>query len=73
MATLKVKKTRKGTPDLIKTLGNGDQIVCECGTAEDYWTSPKETSKYPKWKPIQDVQKCLNKMDRPIEIILASI
>ena len=65
-------KTRKGTPDLIKTLDNGDQIVCECGTAQNYWKPPKKTSNYTKWKPIQDVQKCLNKMDRPIEIILAS-
>jgi hypothetical protein len=65
-------KTRKGVPDLLKTFPNGDQIGCECGTAEDYWSAPKEVSDYPTWKPIEDGLKCLAKMARPIEVVLAS-
>tara|TARA_B110001454_G_scaffold28073_1_gene27447 strand:+ start:39741 stop:43679 length:3939 start_codon:yes stop_codon:yes gene_type:complete len=65
-------KTKAGVPDLLKTLDNGDQIGAECGTGEDYWKPPEDVKKYPEWKPIEDAEKSIQKMARPVEIILAS-
>lgn len=62
-------KTKAGVPDLIKTFENGDQVGCECGTGEDYWQPTKELS---NWKPIEDAEKALKVMTRPLEIVLAS-
>jgi tetratricopeptide (TPR) repeat protein len=62
-------KTRPGTPDLLKTLENGDQIACECGTEENYWTP---TENLADWKPVKDGEKCLHSLSQPIEIVLAS-
>ena len=62
-------KTRPGTPDLIKTNPDGTQIAVQCGTNEYYW---KPTKDYDSWKPCEDAQKCIEALDRPVEIILAS-
>lgn len=62
-------KTRKGTPDLIKTLSSGRQIAVQCSVATDYWKIPKDKS---KWKPCADVDKCLQFLSNVQEIILCS-
>src|SRR5574341_159296 len=63
-------KPRPGVPDLIKILDSGEQIGCECGTEKDYWIPPADSKNFPKWKPIEDAEKFLERMVRPIEIIL---
>jgi hypothetical protein len=65
-------KTRPGVPDLLKTFDNGEQIGCEAGTEEDYWVPPTDQTKFSEWKPIEDGEKCLSRMLKPIEIVLAS-
>lgn len=65
-------RTRKGTPDLIKTLSNGKQIAVQCSVATGYWKSPKEKSKFPTWKPCEDIDKCLQHLNNVEEIILCS-
>lgn len=60
-------KTRKGTPDLIKTFQSGKQLGVECSTEKSYW-KPKKS----KWKPCSDIDKCLNNLSDPQEIILCS-
>jgi len=59
-------KTRPGTPDLIRTLESGKQIAVQCGTEERYWGP---TNKVDELKPVQDIQKCLGKLDNLIEIV----
>jgi len=65
-------KTRKGTPDLLKTLSNGKQIAVQCSVAIGYWKAPKEKSKFSTWKPCEDIDKCLQHLDNVEEIILCS-
>lgn len=65
-------KPRKGTPDLIKTLSNGKQIAVQCSVAAKYWKSPKDKSKFPTWKPCDDIEKCLQRLNNVEEIILCS-
>ena len=65
-------KTRKGTPDLIKTLSNGKQIAVQCSVAAKYWNSPKDESKFPTWKPCDDIEKCLQRLNNVEEIVLCS-
>ncbi len=65
-------KTRKGTPDLIKTLSGGRQIAVQCSVATGYWKSPKEKSKFPTWKPCEDIDKCVQNLDNVGEIVLCS-
>lgn len=66
-------KTKPGVPDSIKTLANGDEIACECGTELDYWTPPKDPAEFgEKWKPAADALKCLKRLTRPVEIVVAS-
>lgn len=66
-------KTKAGVPDSIKTLANGDEIACECGTELDYWTPPKDPADFgEKWKPAADALKCLKRLTRPVEIVVAS-
>lgn len=65
-------KTRKGTPDLIKTFDNGQQIAVECSVENTYWKAPKDVNKYLYWKPCQDVDKCLAKLNNLQEIVLCS-
>ncbi len=65
-------KTRKGTPDLIKTLSNGKQIAVQCSVATEYWKSPKDKSKLSGWKPCKDIDKCLQHLHNIQEIILCS-
>ena len=63
-------KTRKGTPDLILTLGDGGIIAFECGTEENYW---KQTEDIDKWKPCKDINKCIEEFKNNLkEIILCS-
>ena len=59
-------KTRAGVPDLLKTYGNGDQIGCECGTAEDYWSPPTDSTQLSSWKPIYDARSCIDRLERPV-------
>ena len=66
-------KTRKGTPDLIKTLDTGQQIAVECSTQKKYWKIPKNKDKYAQqWKPCKDVDKCIEKLNSLQEIVLCS-
>lgn len=65
-------KTTTGVPDLLKVLATGEMIACECSTEEDYWVPPKDTAHIEKWKPISDAIKCLDSLQNPIEIVLAS-
>ncbi|MCY4644250.1 MAG: hypothetical protein OXB88_06485 [Bacteriovoracales bacterium] len=65
-------KTRAGVPDLLKTFENGSQIACECGTSKKYWHPPKKTQCYSKWKPIEDVTKCLDKLKNISEVVVVS-
>ncbi|MDD5774047.1 MAG: hypothetical protein PHX78_11335 [bacterium] len=62
-------QTRKGTPDLIKTFGNGEQIAVQCSTEDDYWKKPKDIS---KWKPCEDIDKCIKTLSNVQEIVLCS-
>ncbi len=62
-------KTRKGTPDLLKTGEQGEQIAVQCSTEEDYWTPP---SAYENWKPIKDITKCTDALKSLEEIVLCS-
>lgn len=62
-------KTRKGTPDLIKTFSNGRQIAVQCSTEENYWSEPAESE---NWKPIKDIQKCVEKLKNLQEVVLCS-
>lgn len=65
-------KTRPGVPDLIKTLSSGEEIACECGTEEGYWSSPEDEADYEKWKPVADALECIARLSKPVEIVLAS-
>jgi len=62
-------KTRRGTPDLIKTLDSGKQIAVQCGTEDRYWGP---TAEIEELKPVQDILECLKKLDDPIEIVAIS-
>lgn len=62
-------KTRRGTPDLIKTNSDGTQTAIQCGTEEHYW---KPTKNYENWKPCEDAQKCIDGLDSLSEIVLIS-
>ena len=62
-------KTRKGTPDLLKTGEQGKQIAVQCSTEEDYWIQP---SAYENWKPIKDIMKCIEALKSVEEIVLCS-
>jgi len=67
-------KTRKGTPDLLKTTDDGHQIAVQCSTEEDYWTPPKEKEKYSKsWKPCYDIDRCIEHLQNLSEIVLCCI
>jgi len=65
-------KTRKGTPDLIKTLSNGKQIAVQCSVATGYWKSPKDKSRFHTWKPCKDIDKCVQHLDNVEETVLCS-
>ncbi len=66
-------KTRKGTPDLLKTTTEGFQIAVQCSTEENYWIPPRQKEKYSEsWKPCQDIDKCLTALENPTEITLCS-
>lgn len=62
-------KTRKGTPDLINTLTDGRQIAVQCSTEKTYWNIPKEKD---KWKPCEDIDKCLTNLNNVREIVVCS-
>lgn len=63
-------KTRKGTPDMLLTLGDGKIIAIECSTEKDYW---KQKEDFNKWKPCKDINKCIEKCKNNLkEIILCS-
>lgn len=62
-------KTRKGVPDVIKTDELGNQIAIECSTEENYW---KIQENHSQWKPCKDIDKCLERLKKPREIILCS-
>ncbi len=63
-------KTRKGTPDMILTLGDGKIIAGECSTKKDYWKQKKD---FNKWKPCEDINKCINEFKNDLkEVILCS-
>ena len=38
-------KTRKGTPDLLKTLDDGRQLAVQCSTEKSYWNKPGNAGK----------------------------
>ncbi len=63
-------KTRKGTPDLIKTSSDGSQIAVECGTEANYWVVTPENIE--DSKPVKDGLKCLEKLLSITELVLAS-
>jgi hypothetical protein len=65
-------KTRKGTPDLIKTTVQGKQIAVQCSTEEDYWVAPSDPEKTENWKPIKDISRCLEDLKHLKEIVLCS-
>lgn len=65
-------KTRKGTPDLIRTLPNGKQIAVQCSVEETYWNKPKNEEKSNNWKPLADINKCLSELSNIEEIVLCS-
>ena len=65
-------KTRKGTPDLIKTLSDGKQIAVQCSVEVDYWSMPKDKTNFPSWKPCKDIDKCLQGLSNIQEIVLCS-
>jgi len=65
-------KTRKGTPDLIKTLDNGDEIAVQCSTLGGYWNKPTKEEDFDKWKPISDIKKCVSELTSLKEIVLCS-
>lgn len=59
-------KTRAGTPDLLKTVGDR-QIAVQCGTDREYW--PPERS-IEASKPYQDATACVRKLRNLVEIVL---
>ncbi len=61
-------KTRAGTPDLLKTLSDG-QVAVQCGTGEDYW--PPEDA-IEGSKPYEDALSCLRALQKPVEIVLVT-
>lgn len=65
-------KTRKGTPDLIKTLDDGRQIAVGCSVEAGYWKLPRDKDKYSEWKPCSDIDKCIEKLKNVQEIVLCS-
>lgn len=65
-------KTRKGTPDLIKTLNSGNQIAVQCSVEKNYWKIPKDKNKLPQCKPCRDIDNCLKYLSNVSEIILCS-
>jgi len=64
-------KTRKGHPDLIRTLPDGKIIAAECSTEKSYWEKP---SSIEKWKPIRDIEDCVADLSiyRIVKIVLCS-
>ena len=48
-------KTRKGTPDFIRTLDTGRQIAVQCSVDKDYWHFQKDTDKLSNSKPCHDI------------------
>lgn len=63
-------KTRKGTPDMLLTLGDGKIIAGECSTEKDYW---KQKEDFNKWKPCKDINKCIDEFKNDLkEVILCS-
>lgn len=65
-------KTRKGTPDLLKTLDTGKQIAVQCSTEKDYWDLPEDQNKLSSSKPCRDIDACLKKLLNLQEIVLCS-
>jgi hypothetical protein len=64
-------KTRKGTPDLLKTLDDGRQLAVQCSTEKSYWNKPSNEANYStSWKPCMDLDDCLEKLQDPVEIVL---
>ena len=64
-------KTRKGTPDLLKTLDDGRQLAVQCSTEKSYWNKPQQRGKLlHNWKPCMDLDDCLEKLQDPVEIVL---
>ncbi len=59
-------KTRPGVPDLIKTFESGEQVGVECGTEQGYWGPLADVGKL---KPYRDIAKCIDSLDRPVEIV----
>jgi hypothetical protein len=60
-------KTRKGTPDLLKTDATGAQLAVQCGTEKNYW---KRTEKLDDWKPCDDGTKCIESLSNLAEIVI---
>lgn len=65
-------KTRKGTPDLIKTLSDGKQIGVQCSVLKKYWERPKGEENLNKWKPFLDINDCVSELKNVVEIVLCS-
>lgn len=62
-------KTRKGTPDLIKTLDDGSHICVQCSVEKTYWNKTKDID---EWKPIKDIIKCKKNIDNIKSIVLCA-
>lgn len=61
-------KTRKGTPDLIKTFDNGKQIAAQQGTEKTYWVFQE----FGESKPAKDIKSCIKYLLDLEEIVLLS-
>lgn len=64
-------KTKPGTPDLIKTFNDGSQIAVQCSTRKDYWKL-LSSSNPERSKPIEDINKCQQKLFNLEEVVLVS-
>lgn len=62
-------KTRKGTPDLIKTNSDSTQIAVQCSVDKYYW---KKTTNLADTKPCKDIIDCKDEVNDLVEIVLCS-
>lgn len=65
-------KTRRGTPDLLKTDSDGSQIAVQCSVEKKYWKKPKDETKIEFWKPCHDIVKCAENLKNLREIVLCA-
>lgn len=62
------EKTRKGTPDFIKTLEDSAQIAVQASIMKDYW----DFTEFKKSKPYEDIKKCTDNLCNLKEIVLTA-